>query len=180
MSDNNLNAMNNDSNNNNIILIGMPASGKSTLGVILAKVLGYKFIDSDILIQEKQGRKLSEIIEEEGIDGFIEIENEVNASIDAQKTVISTGGSAVYGEKAMEHFKKIGTVIYLHVDYDRLVKRLSDIKQRGVVIRPGQTFEQLYDERMKLYKKYADITVNEECENVEIVLAELLKKIEER
>ena len=175
---NNLETKNENSNNNNIILIGMPASGKSTLGVILAKVLGYRFIDSDILIQEQQGRKLSEIIEDEGIDGFIEIENEVNASIEAHKTVISTGGSAVYGEKAMEHFKKIGRVVYLHVDYERLVKRLSDIKQRGVVIRPGQTFEQLYEERMKLYRKYADITVNEECENVEIVLAELLNQLE--
>lgn len=170
---------NTEHSKDNIILIGMPASGKSTLGVILAKVLGYKFIDSDILIQEKQERKLSQIIEDEGIDGFIEIENEVNASIDCEKTVISTGGSAVYGEKAMEHFKSIGKVVYLHVDYDRLVKRLSDIKQRGVVIREGQTFEQLYDERMKLYKKYADITVNEECENVEIVLADLIKHIEE-
>ena len=145
----------------NIILIGMPASGKSTLGVILAKVLGYKFIDSDILIQEQQSRKLSQIIEEDGIDSFLKIEDDVNASIDADKTVIATGGSAVYGEKAMQHFKNIGRVVYLHVEYDRLVKRLSDIKQRGVVIRDGQTFEQLYDERVRLYNKYADITVTE-------------------
>lgn len=163
--------------NNNIILIGMPASGKSTLGVILAKVLGYNFIDSDILIQDKQNRKLSQIIEEEGIDSFIEIENDVNASINVSKTVIATGGSAVYGDKAMQHFKKTGKIVYLHVDYDRLVKRLSDIKQRGVVIRNGQTFEQLYNERLELYKKYADITVEENCEDVETVLADLINKL---
>jgi shikimate kinase len=168
-----------NTDNNNIILIGMPASGKSTLGVILAKVLGYNFIDSDILIQEKQDRKLSQIIEEDGIDSFIEIENEVNASIDVKRTVIATGGSAVYGEKAMQHFKNIGRVVYLHVEYDRLVKRLSDIKQRGVVIRDGQTFEQLYDERVRLYNKYADITVTENCENVEKVLADLIKELGE-
>lgn len=164
---------------NNIILIGMPASGKSTLGVILAKVLGYKFIDSDILIQEQQSRKLSQIIEEDGIDSFLKIEDDVNASIDADRTVIATGGSAVYGEKAMQHFKNIGRVVYLHVEYDRLVKRLSDIKQRGVVIRDGQTFEQLYDERVRLYNKYADITVTENCENVETVLADLIKELGE-
>lgn len=163
--------------NNNIILIGMPASGKSTLGVILAKVLGYNFIDSDILIQDKQNRKLSQIIEEEGIDSFIEIENDVNASINVSKTVIATGGSAVYGDKAMQHFKKTGKIVYLHVDYDRLVKRLSDIKQRGVVIRNGQTFEQLYNERLELYRKYADITVEENCEDVETVLADLINKL---
>lgn len=163
--------------NNNIILIGMPASGKSTLGVILAKVLGYNFIDSDILIQDKQNRKLSQIIEEEGIDSFIEIENDVNASINVSKTVIATGGSAVYGDKAMQHFKKTGKIVYLHVGYDRLVKRLSDIKQRGVVIRNGQTFEQLYNERLELYRKYADITVEENCEDVETVLADLINKL---
>lgn len=163
--------------NNNIILIGMPASGKSTLGVILAKVLGYNFIDSDILIQDKQNRKLSQIIEEEGIDSFIEIENDVNASINVSKTVIATGGSAVYGDKAMQHFKKTGKIVYLHVDYDRLVKRLSDIKQRGVVIRNGHTFEQLYNERLELYRKYADITVEENCEDVETVLADLINKL---
>ena len=176
----NTNNNNNNNSNNNIILIGMPASGKSTLGVILAKVLGYKFIDSDILIQQQQDRKLSRIIEEDGIDKFLEIENDVNASIETQRTVIATGGSAVYGNKAMEHFKKIGKVVYLHVDIDLLERRLSDIKQRGVVIRPGQTFEQLYNERMALYKKYADITIVEKCDNVEKVLEELLVQLGEK
>lgn len=174
-----LDSDNNVAGSDNIILIGMPASGKSTLGVILAKVLGYRFIDSDILIQECQKQKLSEIIEAEGIDAFIEIENKVNATINTNKTVIATGGSAVYGREAMQHFKQIGKIVYLHVDYERLVKRLSDIRQRGVVIREGQTFEQLYEERLKLYRQYADITVDEECENVEKVLADLLAKLGE-
>ena len=118
-----------------------------------------------------------EIIEQEGIDSFIKIENEVNASIKESHTVIATGGSAVYGQEAMEHFKNTGIVVYLHVDYDRLTKRLSDIKQRGVVIRDGQTFEQLYNERLKLYRQYADITVDENCDNVETVLAQLIEQL---
>ena len=163
--------------NNNLILIGMPASGKSTIGVILAKVRGYRFIDSDLLIQEQEGRKLHEIIEEKGIDGFMEVEDSVNAGIQVEKTVIATGGSAVYGEKAMKHFKQIGTVIYLRVEYNRLVQRLNDIKQRGVVIRDGQTFADLYEERTRLYEKYADITVTEKCEDTEKVLEDIQRAL---
>lgn len=170
---------NNDAKKNNIVLIGMPASGKSTVGVILAKVLGFGFIDSDILIQKQQNRKLHEIIEQDGIDSFIEIENDVNASIDAQKCVIATGGSAVYGDEAMQHLKKIGVVVYLHVDYDNLVSRLNDIKQRGVVIRPGQSFKQLYEERTALYRKYADIIVDEERDSAEQVLNKIVEQMDD-
>ncbi|WP_026494263.1 shikimate kinase [Butyrivibrio sp. WCD3002] len=158
----------------NIILIGMPTSGKSTVGVILAKVLGYNFIDSDIVIQEKEGRRLSEIIEAEGVDGFIDIENRVNAGIEAEKTVISTGGSVVYGEEAMLHYKKIGKVVYLKIDFEVLTKRLRDVKQRGVVMKEGQTIESLYDERCKLYEKYADIIIDEKNNTMEEVLADVL------
>ncbi|MDC7294427.1 MULTISPECIES: shikimate kinase [unclassified Butyrivibrio] len=158
----------------NIILVGMPASGKSTVGVILAKILGYSFVDADIVIQEKEGRKLSEIIETEGIDGFIEIENRVNAGIEAQKTVIATGGSAVYGKEAMEHYKNIGRVVYLKVDMDHLTKRLNDVKQRGVVMRDGQTLISLYNERSVLYEKYADITIDEKNHSMEEVVADIL------
>lgn len=147
-------------NKNNIILIGMPAVGKSTIGVILAKVLGYEFIDSDLVIQNKEKRLLREIIAAEGIEGFLSLENRINASIETTGAVISTGGSAVYGTEAMEHFQNIGTVIYLSVDFDVLSKRLVDIQNRGVAIRIGQSVEDLYKERVPLYKKYADITVD--------------------
>lgn len=158
----------------NLILVGMPASGKSTVGVILAKILGYNFVDADIVIQEKEGRKLSEIIETEGIDGFIEIENRVNAGIEVQKTVIATGGSAVYGKEAMEHYKNIGRVVYLKVDMDHLTRRLNDVKQRGVVMRDGQTLISLYNERSVLYEKYADITIDEKNHSMEEVVADIL------
>lgn len=159
---------------NNIILIGMPASGKSTVGVILAKILGYNFVDADIVIQEKEGRKLSEIIETEGIDGFINIENQINSDIEVEKSVISTGGSAVYGKEAMDHYKNIGRVVYLKVSMDTLTKRLRDVKQRGVVMREGQSLVSLYNERTPLYERYADITIDEGDKTMEEVVADLL------
>ena len=162
---------------NNIILIGMPASGKSTMGVMLAKILGYNFIDSDILIQEKDGRNLPQIIEDEGIEGFIEIENRVNAGIETEKTVIATGGSVVYGKEAMDHFKNIGRIIYLKVDMDVLTKRLHHTKQRGVVMKDGQSLIALYNERGPLYEKYADIVVEEGRDGFEEVIAKILSKM---
>ena len=161
----------------NIILIGMPTSGKSTVGVILAKILGYNFIDADIVIQEKEGRKLSEIIESEGIKGFIDIENRINTGIEVQKTVIATGGSVVYGNEAMQHYKNIGKVVYMKIDMEVLTKRLSDVKQRGVVMEEGQSLLSLYNERCKLYEKYADITVDEKNNTMEEVLADILAKL---
>ncbi|RKM62081.1 shikimate kinase [Butyrivibrio sp. CB08] len=158
-----------DSKKNNIILIGMPTSGKSTVGVILAKILGYRFIDADIVIQEKEGRKLSKIIEDEGVDGFVAIENRINSEIEADRTVIATGGSVVYGKEAMEHYKEIGQVVYLKVSLETLKKRLHHAKQRGVVMKDGQTLDSLYQERSALYEKYADITVDEGRDSLEKV-----------
>ena len=154
----------------NVVLIGMPTSGKSTMGVILAKILGYRFLDADIVIQEKEGKKLSKIIEEEGVDGFIEIENRINAGIETEKTVIATGGSVVYGKEAMDHYKNIGKVVYLKVDMDTLTKRLHNAKQRGVVMREGQSLVSLYNERSALYEKYADITIEEKDLTMEEVI----------
>ena len=134
-------------NKQNVVLIGMPGVGKSTVGVILAKVLGYEFVDSDLLIQKAEKRLLREIIAQEGQAGFLKIENRVNASIDMEKTVIATGGSVVYCTEAMEHLKKIGTVVYLKLDYEILKKRLGNLRCRGVVLRKGQTLKDLYDER---------------------------------
>lgn len=162
---------------NNIVLIGMPGVGKSTVGVILAKIIGYKFVDADLLIQEKEGRLLKDIIATEGVDGFIQIENDVNASINTQKTIIATGGSVVYGKEAMEHLSKIGTVVYLKLDLHNLKKRLGDIKGRGVVLRDGQTLEDLYNERTPLYEKYADIKIDESGLTVEMTVEKLKSRL---
>ena len=160
---------------NNIVLIGMPGVGKSTVGVILAKELGYQFLDADLLIQKRENRLLKEIIEQDGVDGFIEIENQVNASIEADRTVVATGGSVVYGEEAMAHLKKIATVIYLRLSYEELEKRLGNLKNRGVVLREGQTLKDLYEERIKLYEKYADLIVDEENKGIEETLQAIVK-----
>ena len=162
----------------NIVLIGMPGVGKSTIGVILAKVLGYSFLDADLLIQEQEGKFLHEIIEEKGTDGFIEVENRVNASIRADRAIIATGGSVVYGKEAMEHLKEIGRVVYLKVSYAILEKRLADIKGRGVVLKEGQTLETLFEERSKLYEQYADIEVSEEGLDVEQTVEKLVEALE--
>ena len=162
----------------NIVLIGMPGVGKSTIGVILAKVLGYSFLDADLLIQEQEGKLLHEIIEEKGTDGFIEVENRVNASIRADRAIIATGGSVVYGKEAMEHLKEIGRVVYPKVSYAILEKRLADIKGRGVVLKEGQTLENLFEERSKLYEQYADIEVCEEGLDVEQTVEKLVEALE--
>lgn len=141
--------------NRNIVLIGMPGAGKSTVGVVLAKRLGYRFVDSDLLIQDKYGKLLHELIEENGIEGFWQIENNVNASISLEKAVIATGGSAVYGEEAMEHLRQIGTVVYLRLPFEEIADRLGDLNARGVTLRAGQTLMDLYEERIPLYEKYA-------------------------
>lgn len=147
---------------NNITLIGMPGAGKSTAGIVLAKVMGYDFIDSDLLIQKAEGRLLWEILEQDGIDVFNQIEEEVNSRIQVNHSVISTGGSAVYSEKAMLHLKSISTVVYLKVSYEGLKQRLGDLNRRGVVLKPGQTLWDLYQERVPLYEKYADVTISSE------------------
>ena len=146
---------------NNIVLIGMPGVGKSTIGVILAKILAYHFLDSDLVIQEREGKRLHQIISEVGTEGFLKIENDVNASLQVEKTVIATGGSAIYGAEAMEHLKEIGEVVYLKADYPTICKRLGNLEKRGVALKPGQTLKDLYDERTVLYEKYADVIVDE-------------------
>lgn len=147
--------------NDNITLIGMPASGKSTVGVLLAKRLGYSFVDVDILIQEKEKRLLKDIIEQDGLDGFKEIENRVNAELQVERSIIAPGGSVIYGESAMEHLKEISTVVYLKLSYEEVEARLGDLKDRGVAVEDGMTLRDLYEERVPLYERYADITVDE-------------------
>lgn len=159
----------------NIVLIGMPGVGKSTVGVILAKQLGYEFVDSDLLIQKAENRLLREIIEQEGVDGFIDVENRVNASLCVQRSVIATGGSVVYGTEAMEHLREIGDVVYLRLPYEALKRRLGNLKGRGVVLRDGQSLRDIYEERVPLYEKYADLIIDEENLDIEGTLQELLE-----
>ena len=163
---------------NNIILIGMPGVGKSTLGVVLAKVLGFQLIDADLLIQEQERKKLHQIIKEVGINGFMEIENQVNASIEAERSVIATGGSVVYCRQAMSHLKEFGTVVYLKVSLSTLEKRLGNLKRRGVILKKGQTLKDLYEERVPLYEKYADVVVDEKGRDLEECLQLLLEKLD--
>ena len=157
----------------NIVLIGMPAAGKSTVGVILAKRLGYSFVDVDLVIQEQTGKLLREIIAEEGDDGFLRIEEEVNASLDVAHSMIAPGGSVIYGAKAMEHLKEIGTIVYLKLTYEDLEKRLGNLKDRGVVLKDGMTLRDLYEERRAYYERYAEVTVDETGKTFEDVVNEL-------
>ncbi len=144
---------------NNIILIGMPGSGKSTVGVLLAKMLGMNFIDADLLIQQQEGMKLYEILEKKGNAYFSKVEEAVNASIQAEHTVIATGGSVVYGKAAMSHLKGMGTVVYLKVPLAELKRRIKNFATRGIQMEQGQTLADIYAERIPLYEQYADISV---------------------
>jgi shikimate kinase len=162
----------------NIVLIGMPGVGKSTLGVVLAKELGYEFVDADLLIQKQEKQLLKDIIASKGVDGFLAIENQVNANIQTSKTVIATGGSVIYGKEAMEHLREIGTVVYLKLDYETLDSRLGSLKGRGVVLKDGQDLQALYNERIPLYEKYADVIVDEGGLDLEQTLDEVLKKLQ--
>ena len=149
-------------NTSNIILIGMPGAGKSTLGVVLAKILNYSFIDADLLIQSQCDKTLQKIIDACGPDGFIEVENEVLCTLSADHSVVATGGSAVYSDEAMKHLSSIGTVVYLKASLDELESRLGGLYERGVVMKDGigMSLSALYDERVPLYEKYAEVTLD--------------------
>ena len=155
----------------NIILIGMPGCGKSTVGVLLAKSMLLDFIDTDLIIQNKEGKALCEIIDEYGIEVFKQKENDIIASLKTENCVIATGGSAVYGKEAMENLRVGGVVIYLKLSPEIIKSRIQNIKTRGIAMKKGCTIEQLYSERAPLYEKYADITIDcrflsaEECVN---------------
>ena len=163
---------------NNIILIGMPAVGKSTVGVILAKILGYKFIDTDLVIQETENRLLSEIISAEGVDSFIAVENTIVSKINTQKSVIATGGSVVYGREAMENLSENGIIVYLKLGFSELKSRLSNVKNRGVVIRDGQELFELFEERAPLYENYADIIVDEKSLSIEETVSKIIDALD--
>lgn len=163
---------------NNIVLIGMPAAGKSTVGVLLAKRLGYSFIDVDIVIQEKEKRLLKDIIQAEGMDGFMAVENRVNAELKTENAVIAPGGSVIYGKEAMENLKALGTVVYLKISFKELTSRLGDVVDRGVVLKEGMTLQDLYEERIRYFEQYADITIDEKGKSMGDVVDELRARME--
>lgn len=161
----------------NIVLIGMPGAGKSTVGVVLAKKLGCQFIDSDLVIQERCGKLLYQLIEEKGKEGFLALENEINMSIAADRAVIATGGSVVYGKEAMTHLKEMGTVVYLELEFEELKERLGDLHERGVVFEEGLTLRGLYEERLPLYVRYADVVISCTDRKIRDIVEEIAEKV---
>ncbi|HEY8499104.1 MAG TPA: shikimate kinase [Clostridia bacterium] len=161
----------------NIVLIGMPGAGKSTIGVLLAKTINCRFIDTDLIIQRKYGKLLKDIIAERGIDEFLSIEEREIISLDVNQSVIATGGSIVLKEKAMDHLKRIGTVVYLEAPYPELEKRIKNITTRGIVMKENQTLYDVYKERTPLYEKYAEITVCCSGKTMEQIVELLAAKI---
>lgn len=150
-------------NSGNIILIGMPGSGKSTCGVVAAKLLLKNFFDTDLLIQNREGRRLQQIIDEKGLDYFARAEEEAVLSLDIAGTVIATGGSVVYSPAGMEHLRRMGKVIYLHLEYETMCRRIQNLDSRGVVLQAGYTLQDMYKERLPLYRRYADAVIK--CDN---------------
>ena len=161
----------------NIVLIGMPGAGKSTIGVLLAKSLNYDFLDADLVIQQQYNKKLYEIINEVGIDEFLEIENNVIFGIERCGTVIATGGSAVYGKNAMKHLKDKGIVVYLKLSCVEIINRISNITTRGIAMKKGKTIFDIYEERVPLYELYADITIDAENLSIEETVSKVVDEI---
>lgn len=163
----------------NIVLIGMPGCGKSTVGVLLAKALGMSFVDTDVVLQAKEGRKLQEMIDEIGVDAFLQTEEEAILRLRCEKTVIATGGSVVYGRRAMAHLHAHGRVIYIRLPYQEIERRLSNLATRGVTLREGQTLRALYDERVPLYEAQADAVLDAANQPIERTLERLVRLIRE-
>lgn len=161
----------------NIILIGMSGAGKSTLGVLLAKALGKDFADTDLYIQQKEKRLLQEIIDAEGIEYFMQVEEDVVSNLAFENTVIATGGSVVYSEKIMDALKSNAVAVYLYVSYGKLAARVGNISTRGIVMRKGSTYEDVYNERLPLYEKYADITVDCSSMDIESCVEQIVKQL---
>mgnify|MGYP004522365431 FL=1 len=164
----------------NIVLIGMPGCGKSTVGVLLAKALGMRFLDTDVVFQAQQGRKLQEMLHEIGIDACLNMDVACVCGIECDHTVIATGGSVVYGKKAMRHLHHNGLIVYIQLPYKEIEKRLSNLATRGVTLREGQTLRDLYDERIPLYEAEADIVFDASHEEIEQTTRELADVISDR
>ena len=162
----------------NIVLIGMPGCGKSTVGVLLAKAMGMAFVDTDVVFQAKEGRTLQRIIEEIGIDAFLAREEEAILSLSCDKTVIATGGSVVYGQRAMKRLHEGGVVVYIRLPYAQIERRLSNLATRGVTLREGQTLYDLYEERIPLYEKEADVVLDAVDLQIEQTVEAIARRVE--
>lgn len=163
----------------NLVLIGMPGSGKSTIGVILAKRTARDFVDTDVVIQSHEHRSLQDIVDRDGYMALREIEEKWVTSLALENTVIATGGSVVYSEKSMNHLARDSTIIFLDVSLEALKKRITDYDQRGIARRPDQSFEELFDERSVLYQHYADITIACDAINQDLVCSAILDALEQ-
>lgn len=163
----------------NIILIGMPGCGKSTCGVLVAKALLKNFFDTDLLLQGLEQERLQNIIDQKGIEYFLEAEEKAILSLDINATVIATGGSVIYSERAMEHLRSMGKVVFLNLSYETMVKRINNITTRGVVLKSGTTLEDMYNERLPLYQKYADKTINCDENTVEQTVEGIVRALGE-
>jgi len=161
----------------NIILVGMPGAGKSTLGVLLAKALGMDYLDTDILIQQQTGRLLQEMIDSDGLEAFLAIEERIISGLTTDNCIIATGGSVVYSEKVMNTLRSGGSVVYLDVPYEEIEKRLKNIRTRGIVIKKGSSLRDVYDERAPLYIKYSDAVLECAHKDLESCVSELTEKI---
>ena len=163
---------------NDIVLIGMPGSGKSTVGVLLAKALGCLFTDVDLLISHRAKKPLQRILDEDGLEAFLALEEEVGSRLRAENTVIATGGSMVLSDKAMRHLKTLGTVVYIDVPFEEIERRVTNIKTRGIVFHPNQTLADVYRERKPLYERWADLTVKVEAtDGIEDTVDKLIKML---
>ncbi|MCD8051356.1 MAG: shikimate kinase [Clostridiales bacterium] len=161
----------------NIVLVGMPASGKSTIGVILAKELKYRFTDTDLVLQEATDQTLVEIIVQRGLEGFLQLENDTVAALEARRSVIATGGSVIYGQEAMEHLKVNGIIVYIRHRYEVIQSRLTNITTRGVAMREGETLYDLFRERTPLYERYADVTLEADGLTTEQAVQEIIRLV---
>lgn len=162
---------------NNIVLIGMPGAGKSTVGVLLAKTLGYAFLDTDLVIQEREGRLLQDLVDELGVEAFLDREAAAICSVDCDRTVIATGGSVVCRDRAMEHLRTLGRIVYLQLPLEELERRLHNISTRGIAMAPGETLAHIYDYRAPLYQKYADLTVAVDRQTLEETVEQVLRAL---
>lgn len=161
----------------NITLIGMPGSGKSTVGVLLAKTLGYGFVDTDLLIQQREGVLLQDLLDERGLEAFLDAEEAAVRSVDCRRCVVAPGGSAVCREGAISHLKRLGRVVYLRVSLEELERRLYNIRTRGIAMAPGQTLADLYAYRAPLYERYADAVVDIRGESLEQTVSAVLRAL---
>ncbi len=164
----------------NIVLIGMPGCGKSTVGVLLAKALQMDFVDTDIVLQQQQGKKLQEIIDQVGNDAFLKMEEDCVRSLECDQTVVATGGSVVYGKEAMRRLHENGLVVYIRLPYEEIERRLSNLATRGVTLKKGQTLRNLYDERIPLYEAEADYTFEPEESDVQKTVLDLAQRLSAR